>query len=66
LKALGLPPDAVRLEQGCCADLVGVALPEEAIERLMSPLEALFSKQSKVVFSMAAGKVIFDIRRSPV
>ncbi len=57
LRALGFPHEAG------AADFVGVALPEEQCDEFRGPLDALFSEHSKVVFSMAGGKILLDARR---
>ncbi len=49
-KALGLPADSALLARGGRADLVGIALSEDEIERFDNPLEAIFSGGSKVIF----------------
>jgi cytosine/adenosine deaminase-related metal-dependent hydrolase len=60
LKTLGLPPDTGTLQPGSYADIVGVALPEQKTGHAGDPLEAVFSKGSKVIFSMAAGEILLE------
>jgi len=64
-KALGLAADIGLLAPGAPADMVGVALPEAEIGRSADPLETVFSKDSKVIFSMAAGKILHSAQRFP-
>ena len=58
-KALGLSPNTGRLEPGAPADLVGVALPEDEADGYGSPIEAVLSKDSRVVLSVANGEIIY-------
>ncbi len=58
--ALGLPVGVGSLTPGSPADLVGVSTPEDATGAIADPLEAVLSKDSKIVFSLAAGKVLFE------
>ena len=57
-KALGLPGEVGLLDPGSPADLVGIALPEGGIEGFDGPLDAAFSKTSKLIFSMAGGEIL--------
>ena len=57
-KALGLPVGVGRLAPGSPADMIGVALPEAGPAG--DPLDAVLSAGSKVVFSMAAGEILYS------
>ena len=59
-KALGLPVGVGSLAPGAPADLVGVAPPGDATD--VDPLEAVLSKGSKIVMTMAAGEVLYNAR----
>jgi len=61
LKALNRSPDAAALEVGCHADIVGVKLSEKDIEQAASPIDAIFSEDSHIIFSMVGGKVLKHI-----
>lgn len=65
LKALGLPADGGRLAPGAPADLVGVTLPKEETEPFGDPLDAVFSANSKVIFSLADGEILLNACRTP-
>ncbi len=59
LEALGFPADSIPLGR---ADLVGVALHDKDSARFRSLLDAVLSENSKVIFSMSGGKIVFDSR----
>ena len=61
-KALGLPVGVGSLAPGSPADIVGVAPPEEQADQIFDPLDAVLSKDSKVVFTMAGGKILHRVR----
>ncbi len=60
-KALGLPGDIGLLDPGSPADLVGIVLPEGGIEHFDGPLDAAFSKTSKLIFSMSDGEILYSL-----
>jgi len=60
LKALGLPAESPMPGPGSRADIVGVAMPEEKVDRFDTPLDAVFSAYSEVIFSMAGGRVLLN------
>jgi cytosine/adenosine deaminase-related metal-dependent hydrolase len=60
LKALGLPYEPNAQGHGRRADFVAVSAPLGAIEQFGNPLDILFSKSSKVVFSMVGGEMLLN------
>lgn len=60
LKALRFSSDIGKLEAGYQADIVGVELSEKEIGPFDSPLDAVLSAHSEVIFSMVSGKILFD------
>lgn len=61
-KALGLPAGIGSLAPGSPADIVGVAPPEEQADQIVDPFDAVLSKDSKVVFTMAGGEILHRVR----
>ncbi len=64
LMALRFSPDIGKLEPGCEADIVGVEFPEKETGHVDSPIEAVFSTHSEVIFSMVGGKILVGSHRS--
>jgi cytosine/adenosine deaminase-related metal-dependent hydrolase len=64
LKTMGLHDTVDPFEPGFPADITGVALTSEALERAECPLEAVLAEHSEVIFSMVGGKILFNAGRS--
>jgi cytosine/adenosine deaminase-related metal-dependent hydrolase len=60
LEALGFTNEFDAAQSGRLADLTGVTLAAEALERAESPLDALFAESAETVFSMSNGQVLLN------